>query len=263
MGTYTFSVELDVADPAPDFNPNCDCDCGYPTKTREEMRSEVAIAMGYAAQLAALPASFEQKVNYQLNLHQRMAAQDIVEINAVRYFSWDVEQGQTKFCTTDNLETCRNVLAATRITEAYIVTDDNVITRLVKGIEYQRYEAGNPASTPSHYEVRSCIEIWPPPDRAMKLVVKGSLAAVDMTADTDTPTVDPDLVVLRTIAFMKAGKGHQDAQLYMGQYRSFIAGLNAEGHTDERYVPGKLRWDRVRDERLTHLMEPRIYGGTD
>lgn len=252
---YGLSVAIALGDPAPADDTNCDCDCGYPTKTLAQMREEVAIPMGYGAQLFSLPASVIRLIDWHLNNAQRIAAQDIKEINAQRYFTWNVEPGQTKFCTTDNIETCRNVLAATRITEAWIVRDDNQRDRLTKGITFGMAANDNPRSTPSRYDVRSCIEIWPPPDRAMKLVVKGTLAAVDMVADTDTPTVDPTLIISRALAFYKAGKGHQDAQIYMGQYNQFLSGLNKEAFNDYRFNTGHCQ----REERLTHVMQRRVY----
>lgn len=240
---------------------NCDCDCGYPTRTLAELRANVAIAMGYSAQIAALPASVIASINYQLNLQQQLVLADLVEINAIRYFTWNFAAGESKFCTTENLETCRNQLAATRITDAYVVTEGNVITKLFKGIDVRQKASDNPRSTPTRYEVRSCIEIWPPPAAAGKLLVKGSLAHVPMVNNTDVCLVDPVALELRTIAFLKGAKGHPDAGNYSGQYGSYIANLCAESHNDMRYVPQDT-WARgcdVPDDILTHLMERRIY----
>lgn len=240
------------------IDANCDCDCGFPTKTFAEMRQEVLIAMGYSAQLASPPPSVAATINFQLNLQQRLVLQDVQEITSARYFSWAAAAGQTKFCPTDNLETCRKILAATRISEVYIIRDGNLIERLTKGIEFIWKTANNPASIPSHYAVSSCIEIWPAPTEAMLLVAKGTLGHVQMVEDADTTIADPDMVVLRTVAFLKAQKGHEDAQIYMGQYRQSLGLLNSEQHIDMRYIPGRGH-DGARDDILTHVMQRRVY----
>lgn len=240
---------------------NCDCDCGYPTETFKSMQDRVAVEMGYASQLAALQSGVLLQIKNALNFAQRRVVEDITEIQAIRYFSWQLEDGVSKYCTTDNLETCRNQLRAARIYEAYIQNGaGHIITRLIKGIPYDLHSGGDlDRSTPSRYEVRSCIELWPVPTggQDLKLVVLGQLAAVDMVADADTPSTTPDLIVMRAIAFLKSKKGHPDASDWMSQYRQTIGILNADGFIDERHIPNHVadRWA----ERLTHVMEPRIY----
>lgn len=262
-------------DPSPEVVANCDCDCGYETKTFAEMCIEVATAMGYATQLvldgtpterlARLQTGFVALIKQTLNMQQRRVIEDITEIANERYFSWALQDGVTRYCTDDNLETCRNKLRAARIFEAYIInTQGSIISRLVKGIPFDFHSGGDLGkSTPTRYEVRSCIEVWPPPavsDDNLFLVVRGQLAASDMVDDADTPNCTSDLVVMRTIAFLKSSKGHSDASDYMSQYRQSIGILNADSHIDERYIPGQVceRWC----DRLTHVMEPRVYDDT-
>lgn len=239
---------------------NCSCDCGYPIETLAQLREKVAIGMGYSSQLASLPASFLRNVDMQLNLQQRLIVTDLLEITGKRYFTWDVAIGQTMFCTTENLETCRNVLRASRISEAWIVYPSNIRQRLIKGISFGMGTSSNPRSLPMRYDVRSCIEIWPPPDREMKLVVFGQLAATDMVNPTDKCTVDATALLVRTLAFLKGQKGHQDASTYAGQYQSYIANLNADSLEDINSIPPSF-WDLVEcpHDNLVHVIERSVY----
>lgn len=259
LPTIYYSGVLTITPPYNDIY-NCDCDCGYPSETLAQIRAKVASLMGYSAQIAALPASVQLAILTNLNMQQRLVVTDVSEIQNTRYFSWPVAVGETKFCPTENQETCRNLLMATKISEAYFVGAGNVITRLTKGIPFQLYEAANPSSIPSRYDVRSCIEIWPPPVAAGTLVVKGTLAAVDLVNDSDKVMVDPTALLMRTVAFMKSSKGHEDAGNYSGQYWDYIGNLVADTHTDERYIPGWCMRDPRFEERLTNNMEPRTYG---
>lgn len=256
MATSTATIRITVAGECP-LPENCGCDCGYPTKTLGQLTREIAVLMGYSAQLDNLPESFVVSVREHLNLMQQIVVSDISEIANDRYFSWDVAPGEFLFCTSENRETCRNLLLATRITEVYVVRECTIIERLKKGIPFALKSGGNPGSIPSRYEVRSCIEIWPKPTEAMRLVVKGTLAAVDMEDPTDVCMVDPKLLKLRTIAFLKAAKGHPDANNYMGQYDRMVGDLAADSHEDMRYIPGTTV--SVDDERLTRVMDPLIY----
>lgn len=239
MPRYNMVVLIEVDVPDSEYtNPyNCDCDCGYPTKTLAELRSEVATLMGYSSQLAALPPGFSELVRRHLNMMQKMIVADISEIRNDRYFSWDVAIGQTKFCTTENLETCRRLLVATKVREMFFIQAGNIITKLRKGIPFLLHSGGEPSSIPSLYEIRSCIEIWPPPSVTGTLYAKGTLAAVDMVEDGDACSVDEAALVLRTVAFMKANKGHQDANIYMSQYQDYIGSLMSDSHNDMRYIP--------------------------
>lgn len=263
MGVSTAIVRVTVAAPVECPLPeNCDCDCGYPKQTAGELIDNMAIAMGYSSQLARLPESFVKQALYHLNLAQTLVVSDISEIENDRYFSWDVEPGEFMFCPTDTREDCKGILQAARITEVYVVRNCSEITRLKKGIPFVMKGGGNPRSLPSRYEVRSCIEIWPKPEEKLRLVAKGTLAASKIVNRDTVIMVNPTLLELRAIAWMKASKQHADANNYMGQYQALLGEMAADGHEDKRYIPGTDI--RVDDDRLTHAMlERKIYLGDD
>lgn len=258
--SYRITFELFTEPPPPVYN--CDCDCGYETETLGSMVERVAIPMGYATQLDALQDGVKKQIVNELNMQQRRVVEDLIEIGNERFFSWLLRDGVTRYCTDENIETCRQKLLAARISEAYIVNRAGlIVTRLDRGIPFDYHSGGDLArSIPTRYELRSCIEVWPPPaGDDLMLVVRGQLAATPMVADTDVASCNADLVVMRAIAFLKSRKGHPDASDWMSQYRQSLGVMNADTFADQRFVPDDCEG---RYERLTHVMEPRVYDET-
>lgn len=91
---------------------------------------------------------------------------------------------------------------------------------------------------PTHYEVREYIEVFPEPEKAYTLYVKGHIMPRPFTADDHFASVDPAVLFNLALATAKAHYGQGDARLYMDRYRELIGDDNAEQTQKKRYIPG-------------------------
>lgn len=260
--TYEVEWQIWVDDSVPD-QLNCDCDSTYDTVTKQSLYERVMRRIGYAAQLAKPPPGVQAKVFDYLEEAQNLAMSDFDEIGHTRYFTWDLEVGNRFYGLDENSDICTKQLRHLTIQAIYLKRGDQW-TRLIRGIDPLWFNGGIHNSTPTHYDVRQCLEIWPPTSQeGDQLIVKGQFKKLPFEAADDMSTADPEAIFLRTVAFMKAEKSQPDGQMYAGQYWSYIGNINADLHRDVRYIPSSCPaefagWYRYGD-RLTRNMDPLIY----
>lgn len=90
---------------------------------------------------------------------------------------------------------------------------------------------------PTNYEIREFIEVYPEPDQAYVIYLKGRMALRPFTADTDVTTVDGSVVFLHALAAAKAHFGQGDAQVYFQQLEAMLGNLNETTFGNNRYIP--------------------------
>lgn len=90
---------------------------------------------------------------------------------------------------------------------------------------------------PTNYEIREYVEVFPEPDQAYTLYLKGRMGLGPFTADAHTTTTDPHPVFLQALAQAKAHYGQPDANVYFQQLEMFLGKLNAQNHATKRYIP--------------------------
>ena len=77
----------------------------------------------------------------------------------------------------------------------------------------------------SRGEVRPKLELWPTPDAAYKLKLEYNAALGPLEEDSDTTTINPQLVLLHGIVTMKAHYQQPDYNLYAGQLQALLGRL--------------------------------------
>ena len=92
---------------------------------------------------------------------------------------------------------------------------------------------------PSHYEVREYIEVFPEPDQAYTLYLKGHTGLLPFGADTDVTSMDPHPVFLQALAQAKAHYGQGDANIYFQQLENILGRLNAGTFGNDRFIPNQ------------------------
>ena len=123
-----------------------------------------------------------------------------------------------------------------RVNEVWI-NDVDRWCQLKEGINPDNFVLTNDGY-PENYEIREYIEIWPAPDEAYELYIRGDEGLKPMEVDSDKCSVDPQSVFLFALANAKAHYGHQDARTYYSQLEVHIRKLNAGTfNTDRRYIP--------------------------
>lgn len=90
------------------------------------------------------------------------------------------------------------------------------------------------------------FEIWPPPDQAYNLRIRGYPEAQVFGApkddgtydDTQKTQCDARLVFLMALANAKAHYGKADANVAANELNSLLGRLRAQRHGNYRYIPG-------------------------
>ncbi len=249
-GNYVFTI-TPVAVPAV-VSYNCECDDDYPRKTLLQMRTYLLTRLGYAAQLASPPPGMVELLNSFIVDAQEQIYRQYKVFRMERFFTWQLLSGVRFYDLPDNEDVCTKKLDPRMVNWvgiSQIATDGNgddiggnFWRPLVCGIKPEYYYA-DITSIPTHYEIRQCIEIWPPPsDDTYKLRVKGYYGVLPLVIDTDESSIDYEAIQLFALANAKAHYGQPDAANYMQQYRGYIAGVTAGSHHTRRYVPATDEW---------------------
>lgn len=217
---------------------NCSCDDDHPSKTLAQMRTFLAIRLGMAEQVANLMPGVTLELNSYLVDAQEQIYRKYKVFRMERYFTWTMEVGVRFYDLADNIYQCTKKLDPRMINWVGISQGDNFWRPLVCGIRPEFYY-GDVTSIPTHYEIRQCIEVWPPPgDADWKLRIKGYFGLLPLVEDTDVSTIDYELIQLYALANAKAHRGQPDAANYMQQFKDMIRNYTAGSHHTRRYVPG-------------------------
>ena len=123
-----------------------------------------------------------------------------------------------------------------RITWAGILDDDQW-SPLIAGIDPMLYTSDS-LRKPAYYQVTAAIEIFPVPDRAYVIKLRGHLGLKWLNADDDMLTLSSRAVFLHALANAKAHYRQPDAGNYMQQAQSYVRQLIAGAHGTRRYIPG-------------------------
>jgi len=236
------SVVSCSGDTAADFN--CDCESiplpadGYTTDTLANLRQRVLIRSGYAAQAANPPPGMVLLVNEFLRDAQNQIFRTYFPKRITRFYSWQmtINQRYYGFATQDGVD-CRT-LDPNSVDWVGFEDCNQAWYELVCGIDPILYtRAQISTGWPTHYEIRSCIEIFPAPKSNYTLWVKGRFGLDPFTSDANTTTVDAEAVYLLATGMLKSHYGQADAGAVMAQASNFMKYLVAGQHDTRRYVP--------------------------
>ncbi len=238
--SYLVEVEVEVPDPV---SYNCECDDDYPRKTLLQMRTYLLTRLGYAAQLAAPPPGMTELLNSFLVDAQEQVYRQYKVFRMERYFTWDMMNGVRFYDLLENRDVCTKKLDPRKLTWVGISTGDDFWRPLVCGIKPEYYYS-DVTGFPAYYEIRQCIEVWPPPegDEVYRLRIKGYFGLSPLVADTDESSIDYEAIQLYALANAKAHYGQPDASNYMQQYRAYVSAVTAGSHHTRRYVPQRDEW---------------------
>jgi len=92
-------------------------------------------------------------------------------------------------------------------------------------------------SIPTNYEFREYFEVWPEPEKAYTVYLKGHFGLRAFESDSDTVTIDPEPVLMQAVVWGKAHYGHPDALNWLRDMNTLIGRLNAGTFASNRYIP--------------------------
>jgi hypothetical protein len=220
------------------FNCNCEAVPAIPTnQTLGTLRNRLAVRLGYAAQASNLPPGAKLLFNEWLTSAQNQIYRFFNEKRIERFYAWQMQLNQRYYGLNQDESGCR---AIDSLGIKWVGFEDlnKAWYPLIEGIDPVMYtRAQISTGWPTHYEIRSCIEIFPAPKAAYTLWVKGPFVLDPFAADTDYPTVDSELVLMLAIGLGKTHYGQPDANACMTQANNYMMKIVAAAHRTARYVP--------------------------
>lgn len=233
------TVTMPAGDPSDTFN--CDCEAVSPYDTLANVRRKMLIRMGYPNQLtnpppgmATLVDQFLRDAQDEIYLQLQRAA-----LRTERFFRWTMVPGQRYYGFDEqDTESCASRLNPYKVTWVGFEDLNQAWYRLDEGIPPEYYTRANiNFGWPTRFEIRSCIEIFPAPQAAYTLWIKGDFGVEPLVADSDRFTIDDKAVYLLALGNAKAHYGQKDAQLVLTQAGNYSKSLVAGSHGTRRYVP--------------------------
>lgn len=216
---------------------------GFPSATLAQLRYRLAVRTGFAAQAANLPPGMVAFFNDQLLGAQNYLYRKYPALHTRRFFRWKIIPGQRFYSLKDNDD---DVLGNFHLdplkTIEWVGIQDtrNVWYPMIEGIPPQLYTMITKPWRPARYDIRQGIEIYPAPDQTYFLWVRGHFGLLSFVNDTDTTTIDSELVFLHALANCKAHYGHPDANNIEAQANSYRGELIAGTHKTAHYIPGVI-----------------------
>jgi hypothetical protein len=174
----------------------------------------------------------------QTYLYRRYTA-----LHTRRFFRWKVIPGQRFYSLKDNDEDILGAFhldPAKKIEWVGIQDTRNVWYPLIQGIPPQLYTMITKPWRPARYDIRQAIELYPAPDQTYWLWMRAHFGLLAFSADTDTTTIDSELVFLHALANAKSHFKQPDANNIEAQANAYRAELIAGTHQTAHYIPGTI-----------------------
>jgi hypothetical protein len=215
---------------------NCDCDDETGYETLSQLRTRLMVRLGYAGQVANPPPGMATLLDDFIRGAQRQLYMKYTELRTERVFSWTMVAGTRMYDLPDNEEACTKKLNALKLSWVGVEDLNGAWYPLTSGIPPEFY-TGTQQGLPCRYEIRQCVEVYPPPDAAYTLRIKGHYKLTDLTDDDDQTTIDSELVFMWALATAKAHYGHADADNIAAMANDYLGRLVGGKHGTKRYVP--------------------------
>jgi hypothetical protein len=244
-GQIATSSQIQVTTPAPGvaaaFNCNCEAQPlpadGFMVDTLGNLRNRVAIRCGYGQVANNLPSGISQELNERLRDAQMQLYRQHSEYRTKRLYAWQMVVNQRYYGFSADESGCRT-LDPYSIDWVGFEDLNQAWYPLVCGIDPVLYtRAQISTGWPTHYEIRSCIEIFPAPRAAYTLWIKARFGLDPFVADTDCTTIDAEAVYLLAAGTYMTSKGHPEGASVMSQAANYTKYLVAGQHNTRRYVP--------------------------
>jgi hypothetical protein len=226
---------------------NCDCVDANGNETLAQLRRRLMIRGGYAAMADNPPPGFAIYLDDLLRSAQKQLYEKNSAFRTERLYRWTMTPGVSYYGIRDNDSetdftdiTCGKHLDEYGVHWVGLQDLNNMWMPMACGINPTLYTTAQQQGLPQLYEVRSCIEVFPVPNAAYHLWIKGRFGVEPFTGDNDQTTINSELVFLQALADLKADKGRKDAQKAQDQASAYLRDLIAGKHLTRRYVPGKI-----------------------
>jgi hypothetical protein len=240
------TLPWDFPNPFDPISYNCACmDDVVPTDTLSNLGLRIMRRLGYGAQadLGVYPPGMKNLIYDFLISGQKLLYKRYTQLHTRRLFRWKIIPGQRFYSLKDNDEDvlCNFQMDPTLAIEwAGIQDTRNVWYPLIEGIEPQLYTMITKPWRPARFEIRQCIEIYPAPDQTYWMWFKAHFGLLTFASDSDSTTIDAELLFLHALSNAKAHYGQPDANNIQSQANAYRRQLIAGSHGKKKYVPGTI-----------------------
>jgi len=220
---------------------NCECtDTPYGNVTLADIRQDVIIGLGYAAQVDNPPPGMAELANYWIKSSQKYLYRKYRALHTQRYYSWTCAVGQRLYgLKASRSSACMITLDPSRISGMWVEDTNGTFTPMRAGIPATFYTDIASTGIPQRYAIRQCLEVYPAPAGVYTLwMLAHALARFE--EDDDVSTIDSELVTQWALA---RGKGHYrqaDAKDVAAMALDYLRDLVRGTHTTKQYIPGTI-----------------------
>jgi hypothetical protein len=213
---------------------------GVPSATLAQLRQRLLIRLGFAAQAMNPPPGMAAFCNDQLFGAQNFLYRRFASLHTRRFFRWELVPGQRFYSLLDNDE---DVLSNyhldpnKKIEWVGIQDTRNVWYPMLQGIDPQLFTMVQTPWRPARYDIRQGIEIYPAPDQTYYMWMRGHFGLLSFVNDSDTTTLDSELVFLWALGNAKAHYAQPDANNIAAQANAYKGELIAGTHHTAHYIP--------------------------
>lgn len=218
---------------------NCECEEVSPYRTLAQLQTQMMYGIGYAAQAANPPPGMAELTAFYLQQAQAFLIERYKQVNLIRFFRWTMIPDLRYYGIPEGDAACAGlVLDPLKISWVGFEDLNQTWVPLIEGIPPEFYtRAQTTSGWPSRYEIRQCIEIFPAPQAAYTLWVKGSFGAAAFTAPTSHPTMDDNAVLWMAIGMYREDTNKPGAGRYKDMALQRIKDIVAGQHNTARFVP--------------------------
>ncbi len=223
---------------------NCTFETDENARTLSDLRSELLVKAGFASVASNPPPGIATLADSYLDTAQKYLYRKYKALETTRYFTWQMEEGIRFYDLPENIDHdgAPHALRLDRyeINSVWVEDDQGVwYGPLIRGIPPTYYTFITEFGWPSHFEIRGCLEIYPPPADAYKLRVLGRFGLQDFSDDGDYTSIDPNLVLWYATALWRNDRGQtRSADVHFAMVSDYLKELAAGTHAGARYIPG-------------------------
>lgn len=229
---------------------NCECVNDNDNETLGQLRTRMMRRLGYSASAANPPPGMAELIDDFLRDAQEELYLKNPVLRTERLYRWTMVPGISYYGIRDNDSDtdfsdidCGKHLNNKGYRISWVGLEDlNFMWRPMRcGINPSFYTTAMQQGLPQLYEIRSCIEVFPVPDAAYKLWIKGQMGIEPFVASNDKTTIDSGLVFAWALGTAKAHYKQADARSQMDSAMAQLRDTIAGNHLTRRYVPNTYR----------------------
>jgi hypothetical protein len=219
---------------------NCDCEVESSYETLAQLRERMLVRCGYAAVKDNPPPGVADTMDEYLRSAQTFlyAQPANGSLRTERFYRWTMTAGQRYYGLIDSTNCCPRNLSEYKVTWVGWEDLNGRWAPLTQGIPPEFYTMVNQQGFPYRYEIRNCIEIFPAPNGAYTLRVKGHFGLEAFTADSHRTTIDSEAVYLMAVGNYLTDKNKPGANNALAQANAYVKARVSGSHHTRRYVPG-------------------------